>query len=308
MSQDSNTQQLPERKLRSQKKRMWHTFLRNRPAILGLFLVLIVILAAIFADNWFIALPTGQEPKPLLAIHDPLKQDARNRLAAPSKEHIMGLDSYGRDIWARIVYGARVSLTVGIGSVLLGGLLGTFMGLMAGYTGGKVENVIMRAVDVLMAFPSLIMGLMVLAVLGSGLGKMILAIGLVLSPTFARVAHSATLTIKENEFVHAAIAVGAGRIRILRVHILPNILGEMIVLGSIWTATAIRVEANLSFIGLGISPPTAAWGSMIRDGTPYLRDAFWVSFFPGMAILIAVLGFNLLGDGLRDVLDPRLQQ
>jgi peptide/nickel transport system permease protein len=305
MSQDTK---LPERKLRSQRQRMWHTFLRNRPAILGLFLVAAVVVAAVFADNWFIAIPLGQEPEPLLAIHNPYKQDARNRLAPPSKEHIMGLDSYGRDIYARIIYGARVSLAVGIGSVLLGGVLGTFMGLMAGYTGGKVENVIMRAVDVLMAFPSLIMGLMVLAVLGSGLGKMILAIGLVLSPTFARVAHSATLTIKDNDFVSAAIAVGAGRMRILRMHILPNILGEMIVLGSIWTASAIRVEANLSFIGLGISPPTPAWGSMIRDGTGFLRDAFWVSFFPGLAILIAVLGFNLLGDGLRDVLDPRLQQ
>lgn len=303
-----NTNKLPERKLRSQRQRMWHTFLRNRPAILGLFLVAMVVIAAVFADNWFIAIPLGQEPTPLLAIHDPLKQDAHSRLAPPSKEHIMGLDSYGRDIYARIIYGARVSLAVGIGSVLLGGVLGTFMGLMAGYTGGKVENIIMRAVDVLMAFPSLIMGLMVLAVLGSGLGKMILAIGLVLSPTFARVAHSATLTIKDNDFVNAAIAVGAGRMRILRRHILPNILGEMIVLGSIWTASAIRVEANLSFIGLGISPPTPAWGSMIRDGTGFLRDAFWVSFFPGLAILIAVLGFNLLGDGLRDVLDPRLQQ
>ncbi len=303
-----NTNKLPERKLRSQRRRMWHTFLRNRPAILGLFLVAMVVVAAVFADNWFIAIPLGQEPKPLLAVQDPYKQDTRNRLAPPSKEHIMGLDSYGRDIYARIIYGARVSLAVGIGSVLLGGVLGTFMGLMAGYTGGKVENIIMRAVDVLMAFPSLIMGLMVLAVLGSGLGKMILAIGLVLSPTFARVAHSATLTIKDNDFVNAAIAVGAGRMRILRMHILPNILGEMIVLGSIWTASAIRVEANLSFIGLGISPPTPAWGSMIRDGTGFLRDAFWVSFFPGLAILIAVLGFNLLGDGLRDVLDPRLQQ
>ncbi len=304
----SQNTKLPERKLRSQRQRMWHTFVRNRPAILGLFLVAMVVIAAVFADNWFIAIPLGQEPKPLLAIQDPYKQDTRNRLEPPSKEHIMGLDSYGRDIYARIIYGARVSLAVGIGSVLLGGVLGTFMGLMAGYTGGKVENIIMRAVDVLMAFPSLIMGLMVLAVLGSGLGKMILAIGLVLSPTFARVAHSATLTIKDNDFVNAAIAVGAGKMRILRMHILPNILGEMVVLGSIWTASAIRVEANLSFIGLGISPPTPAWGSMIRDGTGFLRDAFWVSFFPGLAILIAVLGFNLLGDGLRDVLDPRLQQ
>jgi len=287
---------------------MWHTFLSNRPAIVGLVLVIIVVLAAVFADNWFIALPRGEDPTPLITTFNPLKQDARNRLAEPDAEHIMGLDSYGRDTWARILYGARVSLAVGLGSVLLGGTLGTFMGTLAGYIGGKTENIIMRAVDVLMAFPSLIMGLMVLAVLGAGLSKMILAIGIVLSPTFARVAHGATLTIKENDFVNAAIAVGANRMRILRVHILPNILGELIVLGSIWTATAIRVEANLSFIGLGVSPPTPAWGSMIRDGTQHLGYAPWVSIFPGAAILITVLGFNLLGDGLRDILDPRLQQ
>ena len=220
----------------------------------------------------------------------------------------MGLDTYGRDTWARIVYGARVSLMVGICSVLLGGALGTLMGLAAGYLGGKVENTLMRVVDVLMTFPSLIMGLMVLAVLGAGLSKMILAIGIVLSPTFARVAHSATLAVKENEYVEAARAIGASRFRIIRTHILPNILGEVVVLASIWTATAIRVEANLSFIGLGVSPPTPAWGSMIRQGTQVLSDAPWVSLFPGLAILITVLAFNLLGDGLRDILDPKLQQ
>ncbi len=295
-------------RLRSQGQRLWHTFTQNRPAILGLVIVITVALGAFFADDWFIALPQGREPEPLLAGFNPLKQDPRNRLAAPDETHRLGLDSYGRDTWARIIYGARISLLVGLGSVVLGGILGTVMGIVAGYLGGKVENVLMRTVDVLMAFPSLIMGLMVLAVLGSGLFKMILAIGIVLSPTFARVAHSATLMIKENDFVGAATAVGASRGRILWRHILPNITGELVVLGSIWTATAIRVEANLSFIGLGISPPTPAWGSMIRDGTQHLGHAPWVSLFPGLAILITVLGFNLLGDGLRDVLDPRLQQ
>jgi peptide/nickel transport system permease protein len=166
----------------------------------------------------------------------------------------------------------------------------------------------MRAVDVLMAFPSLIMGLMVLAVLGAGLGKMILAIGIVLAPTFARVGHSATLAIKENEYVEVARSLGAGQFRIIRTHVLPNILGEIVVLASIWTATAIRVEANLSFIGLGISPPTPAWGTMIREGTQHLGHSPWVSLFPGLAILVTVLAFNLAGDGLRDILDPRLQQ
>ncbi len=298
----------PTFRLRSQKQRVIHTFLRNRTAILGLILTAIILLIAFFADNWFVALPQGKEPTPLLAHYNPLLQDTRNRLSPPDEDHLMGLDSYGRDIWSRIVYGARVSLLVGVSSVAIGGTLGLIMGLLAGYLGGLVENTLMRVVDILMAFPSLIMGLMVLAVLGSGLFNMILAIGIVLSPTFARVAHSATLSVKANEFVEAARAIGASRMRIMRVHLLPNILGEMVVLASIWIATAIRVEANLSFIGLGVSPPTPAWGSMIRDGTSHLFDAPWESLYPGLAILITVLAFNLLGDGLRDILDPRLQR
>jgi peptide/nickel transport system permease protein len=308
MSQTAQSVPQSTVKLRSQRQRLWRTFIRNRTAILGLILVTLVFLTAFFADDWFIAWPQGREPGPLLAPFDPTKQDARNRLAAPGKEHLMGLDSYGRDTWSRIIYGARVSLLVGIGSVLLGGTLGTIMGVFAGYLGGKVEDILMRVVDILMAFPSLIMGLVVLAVLGSGLEKMVLAIGIVLSPTFARVAHSATLTVKENDYVEAARAIGAGRLRILHRHVLVNIVSELVVLGSIWTATAIRVEANLSFIGLGVSPPTPAWGSMIRDGTHHLGHAPWVSLFPGLAILVTVLGFNLLGDGLRDILDPRLQE
>ncbi|MBC8449168.1 MAG: ABC transporter permease [Chloroflexi bacterium] len=308
MSQEQKGQPEATFQLRSQRQRILRTFLRNRTAILGLVLVILIAIAAIFADDWFIAIFQGRDAEPLLAQFNPVKQDTRNRLAAPDSEHIMGLDPYGRDTWARILYGARVSLMVGLASVLLGGSLGVLMGLVAGYWGGRVENIIMRAVDVLMAFPSLIMGLMVLAVLGGGLSKMILAIGIVLSPTFARVAHSATLAIKENEYVEVARSLGAGRFRIIRTHVLPNVLGEMVVLASIWIATAIRVEANLSFIGLGVSPPTPAWGTMIREGTRYLADAPWVSIFPGLAILITVLGFNLVGDGLRDILDPRLQQ
>ena len=298
---------VPAIRIRSQRKRLWQTFIRNRPAILGLFLMFIVLFTAIFADDWFIAIFQGRDPQPLLAPYDPLLQDPANRLAPPSREHWMGLDSYGRDQMSRIIYGSRVSLLVGVAAVLIGGISGALMGLTGGYQGGKTENFLMRATDVLMAFPSLIMGLMVLAVLGGGLFNMILAIGIVLAPTFARVAHGSTLTVKENEYVEAARSIGSGNFRIARVHVLPNITSELIVLASIWIATAIRVEANLSFIGLGVSPPTPAWGSMIRDGTKYLFDAPWVSFFPGMAILITVLAFNLLGDGLRDVFDPKLQ-
>jgi peptide/nickel transport system permease protein len=303
---DNNKEPLqPEIQLRSQRQRMWHTFVRNRTAVVGLVLVILIVITAVFADDWFVAVFQGRDAEPLLATHDPTIQDTRNRLQDPSSEHLMGLDNFGRDILSRIIYGARVSLLVGICSVLLGGTIGTFLGILAGYAGGKVENFIMRAVDTLMAFPSLIMGLMVLAVLGSGISKMVIAIGIMLSPAFVRVAHGSTLGIKENDYVLSARAIGAGHFRILRVHILPNLLGEIIVLASIWAATAIRVEASLSFIGLGVAPPTPAWGTMIRDGQQHLTNAPWISLFPGLAILFTVLGFNLLGDGLRDVMDPK---
>lgn len=303
--QDVSTLEQPIVRLRSQRERIWHTFSRNRTALVGLALVIVIALVAIFADDWFIAVFQDRKAQPLLAPFSPISQDTRSRLQAPDDTHIMGLDTYGRDVTARIIYGTRVSLMVGILSVALGGIIGTFLGLIAGYSGGKVEDIIMRSVDVLMAFPSLIMGLMVLALLGPGIAKMVIAIGVMLSPAFVRIVHSTTLGVKENDFVMAARSIGVGNLRMIWVHILPNILGEAIVLASVYTATAIRVEANLSFIGLGVSPPTPAWGTMIRDGTQYLTIAPWISIFPGLAILITVLAFNLLGDGMRDIMDPR---
>jgi peptide/nickel transport system permease protein len=294
--------------LRSRRQRMWHTFVRNQTAVVGLVMAIVIVCTAIFADDWFLAAIQGREAQPLLAPYDPTKQDTRHRLESPSREHPMGLDNYGRDILSRIIYGTRVSLLVGTCSVLLGGIVGTFLGIAAGYTGGKMENVIMRSTDVLMAFPSLIMGLMVLALLGAGIPKMVIAIGIMLSPAFVRVAHSSTLGIKQNDYVLAARAIGVGHFRTLRSHVLPNLLGEIIVLSSVWAASAIRVEASLSFIGLGVSPPTPAWGTMIRDGTQHLTNAPWISLFPGLAILVTVLAFNLVGDGLRDVMDPKLHE
>jgi peptide/nickel transport system permease protein len=275
-------------------RRLWRTFSRNRVAVLGLALVAVVTGASVGA--------------PILTPRNPFEQRAQERLQPPDESHPLGRDTFGRDVLARILFAGRVSLVVGLSSVMLGGVIGCAMGLVAGYAGGRVENAIMRVVDVLMAFPSLLLGLTVLAVLGAGLGKMILAIGLVLAPAFARVMHGAALTLKRREFVEAARAAGASTPRILGIHILPNVLGEVVVLASLWTASAIRVEANLSFIGLGVSPPTPTWGNMIRDGTPHLLNAPWLSVFPGLAILVTVLAFNLLGDGLRDVFDPRLRE
>jgi peptide/nickel transport system permease protein len=242
---------------------------------------------------------------PLIAPHDPYDQSVRDRLAPPSSEYPLGRDDKGRDILSRVIYGTRVALEVGLFSVLLGGTLGTMIGVTAAYFGGKIDNALMRLTDVLLSFPDLITGLLVLAVLGPGMSKMIIAIGLTITPRFARISYGPTLALKRRDFVDAARATGVGHVRILRLHLLPNVLGELLVFGSLWTASAIRLEASLSFIGLGVQPPTPTWGQMIREGTQYLTTVPWYSLGPGIALLITVLAFNLVGDGLRDVLDPR---
>jgi peptide/nickel transport system permease protein len=264
----------------------------SRVTITGLMLALLVVVLATAA--------------PFFAGQDPTAQDPGHRLAGPDAVHLFGRDTFGRDIFARVLYAGRISLTVGIGAVLLGAGLGTGLGLLAGYSGRWIEGLLMRGVDVLMAFPSLLLGLVVLAVLGTGVEKMVLAIGMVLAPPFARVVHGATLSLNHREFVEAARSVGAGHGRILSRHILPNVMGETLVLAGVLTASAIRIEASLSFIGLGVSPPTPTWGNMIHDGTPVLLNAPWLSVVPGVAILVSVLAFNLVGDGLRDLLDPRV--
>jgi peptide/nickel transport system permease protein len=281
----------PEPKIVSQRERAWRAFRSNKSALVGLGLIAFIIFVAIFA--------------PLLATHDPLVQSTINRLQEPSSEHWLGTDDYGRDVFSRILYGTRVALQIGVLSVLLGGVLGTIIGVVAAYSGGIVDAVLMRIVDILLSFPDLITGLLVMAVLGSGEWKLIIAIGLTITPRFARIAYGPVLGLKEKEFVEAARAIGQNTRIILSRHILPNIGGELIVLASLWTASAIRLEASLSFIGLGVPPPTPTWGQMIRDGTVRLADLPLLSLAPGTALLIAVFAFNLVGDGLRDVLDPR---
>jgi peptide/nickel transport system permease protein len=255
----------------SARRRSLQTFLRNRTSVIGVALVVALILIAVFA--------------PWIAPHDPYDQSVRNRLELPSREYLMGRDDKGRDIFSRVIFGTRIALQVGIFSVLLGGTLGTAIGVAAAYFGGKVDATLMRLTDVLLAFPDLITGLLVLAVLGPGLNKMILAIGLTIAPRFSRIAYGPTLSLKNRDFVDAARTIGVGNARILRVHLLPNILGELLVFGSLWTASA--------------------WGQMIREGTLYLTTNPWYSLGPGLALLITVLAFNLVGDGLRDALDPR---
>jgi peptide/nickel transport system permease protein len=278
-------------KLISQRERALRTFTSNRTAVVGVGMILAIVLVAIAA--------------PLLAPHDPLAQSVRDRLAPPSFEYPLGRDDKGRDILSRVIYGTRIALMVGLFSVLLGGVLGTAIGVVAGYFGGKIDSTLMRLTDVLLAFPDLITGLLVLAVLGPGLEKMILAIGLTIAPRFARIAYGPTLAIKGKEFVEAARSIGVQDGRLLRVHILPNVGGDLLVFGSLWTASAIRLEASLSFVGLGVAPPTPTWGQMIREGTVHLTTVPMYSLGPGLALLFTVFAFNLVGDGLRDVLDPK---
>jgi peptide/nickel transport system permease protein len=278
-------------KLISQRERALRTFTSNRTAVLGLIMIVAIVLIALAA--------------PLISPHDPLQQSVVNRLAPPSVDYPLGRDDKGRDILSRIIYGTRIALMVGFFSVLLGGALGTAIGVAAGYFGGKVDSALMRLTDVMLAFPDLITGLLVLAVLGPGLWKMIFAIGLTIAPRFARIAYGPTLALKGKEFVEAARSIGVRDFRLLRVHILPNVGGDLLVFGSLWTASAIRLEASLSFVGLGVAPPTPTWGQMIREGTVHLGLVPWYSLGPGLALLVTVFAFNLVGDGLRDVLDPR---
>ncbi|MFX0196328.1 MAG: ABC transporter permease [Candidatus Hodarchaeota archaeon] len=277
----------------SQLQRTMRTFLKNKLAIAGLFIILLLIPVAILT--------------PFISPYDPLAQNVFHRLAKPELSHLLGTDNLGRDVLSRIILGVRVSLLVAFLSVFLGMTVGTIFGTVAGYKGRKVENIIMRGVDILMSFPDEVLGILIMVVIGSGLFKLIIVIGVLLIPRFARLAHGTVLSLREREFVEAGRAIGINDFRIITRHILPNILGDVVVMGALWIGLAIRLEANLSFLGLGVSPPTPSWGNMIRAGIDHLTNAPWLSVFPGIAIMIAVLAFNMLGDGLRDVTDPKLR-
>ena len=265
----------------------------HKMASFGAGIVVLIVLSALLA--------------PWLAPHDPLEQDVLLRLAPPSADFPLGNDSFGRDILARILWGGRVSLYVSTLSVLIAIFVGGALGILAGYIGGLFDRVLMAAMDVLLSFPTLVMGLLVVAMLGPTVGNLILAITLTAVAPFARIARAPTLTVKERDFVEAGRALGFSHLRIMVVHILPNVLDDILVMAALWLATAIRTEASLSFIGLGVRPPTASWGGMIREGFENILDAPWLAIFPSIAILIVMFGLNMLGDGLRDTSDPRLR-
>ncbi len=245
---------------------------------------------------------------PSLLAHDPNAMDFTAQFAPPSLQHLFGTDDFGRDIFTRVAYGARVSLQVGVISVGLAATVGSLLGLLAGYSNRFVDEVVMRSMDVLYAFPAILLAIAVMAALGKGVGNAMIAIGVVYIPIFARIARAAVLSVRNEEFVQAARALGAGHRRIMFQHILPNILSPIIVETSLSLAFAILAEASLSYFGLGTQPPDPSWGRMLAEGRGYLRQSIWMGLFPGLAIMVTVMSFNFLGDGLRDALDPRLRR
>jgi peptide/nickel transport system permease protein len=269
----------------------WRRATRSPGLMIGAVTVLAVIVLAILA--------------PWIAPYDPNEQDPVAALMGPSAEHWFGTDFFGRDVLSRVIWGARISLSVGFLATAIGVVVGTVIGVVAGYFGGWTDRLITAATDVLLSFPQLIMGLMLVAVLGPSLGNLILAIAVTAIPAFIRIARGSTLAMRQRDFVDACRALGYSDIRIMFGHILPNILDEVVVLASLWLATAIRTESTLAFIGLGVPPPTSTWGSIVREGFDNLLDAPWLSIFPSLAILAVMIGLNLIGDGLRDATDPR---
>jgi peptide/nickel transport system permease protein len=280
------------------RKTFWFRFVRNRAAAIGLSIILLVITAAVFA--------------PVIAPFDPNSQNIRLRLMPPgflSEQgvHLFGTDALGRDIFSRLIYGARISLIVGVAAVLLAGTIGVVLGLISGYMRGWIDAVIMRWTDIQLALPFLVLALAVVAALGSGLGKMIVVLGVTGWVYYARIVRAEVLTVRELDYIDAVRALGAPVRQILWRHVLPNVASSIIVMASLQVARMILFESSLSFLGLGIPPEIPTWGNMVADGRNYLSIAWWVSTIPGLAIFVTVLGINLCGDRLRDVLDPKLR-
>ena len=279
---------------KSQLREIWGRFCKNRVALLGLICLLLLIAMALFAD---VIAPEGYD-----------NQDLYNKFAPPSAEHWFGTDNVGRDIFDRVVHGSRISLTVGMISVSIAAVVGILLGSIAGYYGGRTDNIIMRILDVFMSVPGILLSLSIAAALGPGLFNLMIAVGIGSVPGYARIVRASILSVKEQEYIEAAHCIGCSNARIIFRHVLPNCLAPIIVQASIVMAAAIILAAGLSFIGLGVQPPAPEWGAMLSSGREYIRDYQYLVLFPGLAIVVTVLAFNLLGDGLRDALDPRLKQ
>lgn len=266
---------------------------KNRVAMAGLAILLAMALLAIFA--------------PQIASYDPDEVDILNQLLGPSRAHPMGTDLFGRDILTRILYGGRTTLVVGLISVGIAGAVGILLGLVAGYYGGITDTLIMRFIDILLAFPRILLALTIVGMLGPGLFNVMLAVGVAGITGYSRLVRGSVLSAKEQVYVEAAKIIGCKDSIILFRHLLPNVIAPVIVLATLDIAAAILAASSLSFLGLGVQPPTAEWGAMLNAGRDYLRSAPWITLFPGLAIMLSVLSINLLGDGLRDALDPRMK-
>ena len=282
----------PEKR-KSQWLEVWKRLIRNKAAIAGMVVIVLLILTAIFAD--------------FIAPYHFAQQNLENTRMAPSSDHWFGTDNFGRDIFSRVVYGSRISIQVGFIAVGVAIVLGGILGSIAGYYSGRIDNVIMRLMDILLAIPGILLAIAIAAALGPGLVNVMIAVGIASIPRYARIVRASVLSLRDQEFVEAAKAVGANDFRIITKYILPNCMAPIIVQGTLGVAEAILAAAGLSFIGLGIQPPIPEWGAMLSTARVYVRDAWWMSIFPGLAIMITIFGLNLLGDGLRDALDPRLK-
>ena len=274
-------------------KARYKKIFKNKLTVIWFIIVLAFIFVALLA--------------PYLAPYNVYTQDLNNRLIPPEKGHIMGFDDLGRDILSRVIYGSRISLRVGIFTVTISTIFGIFIGSIAGYFGGRVDETIMRVIDILLAFPGILLAIAIISILGPGLNNVIIALCLVGWVTYARLVRGQILSIKENEYVLAVKALGASTPRILVFHIIPNIISPVMIQATLGIAGAIVGEASLSFLGLGTQAPTPSWGSMLNDGRRFILNAPHMTTFPGIAIMLVVMGFNFLGDGLRDILDPKMK-
>jgi len=276
------------------EERKIHAFLKQNPlAMIGSVVILVIVMAMMLV--------------PFLPVRDPLAQNLPNRLKPPSIDHLFGTDNYGRDVLSRVIWGGRISMLVGIFSVGLASVIGVTLGLVSGYFGKFVDVVIMRFTDILLSFPALLLAMAICAAIGSSLWNVIIAISIVTVPRFSRLVRGSTLSVKEEDFVEAARALGQKQVKIILFHILPNILSPILVMVTLWVPVAIMTEASLSFLGLGVMPPTPTWGNMIGEGKSYLQNAPWIALFSGGAIILVVLAFNFVGDAVRDAFDPRLK-